>query len=315
MKNFADSLIKEIKKKKSHVVVGLDPDYDKLPQCLIKASVASMKGIGAAITEFNCELIDAVYEFVPAVKPQIAFFERYGIEGIKAFVETIEYAKRKGLIVIEDAKRNDIGSTAIAYSEGHIGKVKLATHNVAIFDVDAITVNPYFGADGINPFLSDVSKYGKGIFVLVKTSNQSSKDLQDLEVLDKGKRLKLYEMVARLVDKWGSNSVGNSTYSSVGAVVGATFPKEAKRLRKLMPHAYFLVPGYGAQGGKAVDIVNFFNKDGYGALIAASRSINYAFKNGRIFKDSEFAQAARGAVIQMNTEINDELQKTGLLQW
>ncbi|MDQ7786735.1 MAG: orotidine-5'-phosphate decarboxylase [Thermodesulfovibrionales bacterium] len=315
MKNFADKLIKEIKKKKSHVIVGLDPDYDKLPQSLRKAYAVSIKGVGAAISEFNCKLIDAVYELVPSIKPQIAFYERYGIEGVKAFIKTVEYGKQKGLIVIEDAKRNDIGSTATAYSEGHIGRVKLATHSVSIYDVDAITVNPYLGADGINPFLHDVNKYGKGIFVLVKTSNPSSKDLQDLEVVYNRKRLKLYEMVARLVNEWGNNSKGNSGYSSVGAVVGATFPKEAKILRKLMPQAYFLVPGYGTQGGKASDIINCFNTDGYGALIAASRSINYAFKSDKRFKDHEFADAAREAVIRMNKEINKELQKAKLLKW
>jgi len=311
---FTDALIKQIDRKRSHVVVGLDPSYDNLPTHL-KRSEESLSDIAVAIKMFTREIIDAVHEVVPAVKPQIAFFERYGIDGLKAFADTVEYAKQKGLIVIEDAKRNDVGSTAIAYSDGHIGRVKVGKGTIPIFDVDAITVNPYFGKDGIDPFLDDVVKYGKGIFILVKTSNQSSKDLQDVEVLQKGKILKLYEIVASLVDKWGSDIIGDYKYSSVGAVVGATFPKEAQRLRELMPRAYFLVPGYGVQGGKAADIVNFFNKDGYGALIAASRSIIYAFKQGRKYKDNEFAVAAREAVIQMNNDINDKLRTVGLLRW
>jgi orotidine-5'-phosphate decarboxylase len=314
MKNFADNLIEAIKKKKSHVVVGLDPDYDKLPQSLKKVYGVSLKSVGAAITEFNYHIINAVYDLVPAIKPQIAFYERYGIEGIKAFIRTVRYGKKKGLIVIEDAKRNDIGSTATAYSEAHIGRVKLNAREVPIYDVDAITINPYLGADGIIPFLHDVNRYHKGIFVLVKTSNPSSSDLQDLDIIYKHNRYKLYEVVARLVDEWGSHSEGNSGYTSVGAVVGATFPKEAEILRKLMPRTYFLVPGYGAQGGKPEDVINCFNQDGYGALIAASRSINYAFLNSK-YKESEFAEAARYATIKMNQEIEEVLKEKNILPW
>jgi len=318
MKNasFADILIGQIRTKKSHVVVGLDPDFESFPNSIKSiAAGKSVRNISSAIAEFNIRLIDATHDLIPAIKPQIAFYERYGIEGIKAFVKTVKYAKKKGLIVIEDAKRNDIGSTAAAYSEGHIGKVKISARNVAVFDVDAITVNPYLGADGIFPFISDIKRYGKGIFVLVKTSNPSSVDLQDLTVVHNDSRKKLCEIVAKLVDEWGKNAIGNSGYSSIGAVVGATFPNDAKVLRELMPKSYFLVPGYGAQGGRASDIVTCFNNDGYGALIAASRSINYAFKYDNRFSDGQFADAAREAVKKMNREINDELQKHGLMHW
>jgi orotidine-5'-phosphate decarboxylase len=315
LQSFADRLIEKIQLKKSHVVVGLDPDYDNLPTCMKKETDRTLKAISKVIEEFNLKLIDAIYDLVPAIKPQIAFYERYGIEGLKAFIKTVDYGKKKGLIVIEDAKRNDIGSTAAAYSDGHIGKVKLGKRNVPIFDVDAITVNPYLGADGVLPFLNDIKSYSKGIFILVKTSNPSSIELQDIKITYKKKERKLYEIVAMLVSKWGNEIIGNFGYSSVGAVVGATFPRDAKILRRLMPKTYFLVPGYGAQGGKASDIVHCFNEDGLGALIAASRSINYAFKNDRRFRDSEFAEAAREAVLKMNSEINRELQKVNLLNW
>lgn len=313
--SFADKLINKVKEKKSHVVVGLDPDHENFPQTIKKMASRSIEDIGSAIIEFNLRLIEAIHDLVPAIKPQIAFYERYGIEGIKAFFKIVNYGKEKGLIVIEDAKRNDIGSTAGAYSDGHIGKVRIDSHDIPTFDVDALTVNPYLGSDGIFPFIRDVKKYSKGIFVLVKTSNPSSVDLQDIKLLYGGREQKLYEVVARLVNIWGGDTIGSSGYSSVGAVVGATFPQDAKILRKLIPNAYFLVPGYGAQGGKASDVVHCFNKDGYGALIAASRSINYAFKNDKKFKDHEFAEAAREAVIKMNNDINDSLRRNNLLNW
>lgn len=313
--SFVDRLTELVAKKQSHIVVGLDPVYDNLPLTIKKEIDKNLKDISKAIIEFNFKLIDAIYDLIPAIKPQIAFYERYGMEGIKAFIRTVNYGKKKGLIVIEDAKRNDIGSTATAYSDGHIGKIRLFNQLKAIFDLDAITVNPYLGSDGILPFINDVQKYQKGIFVLVKTSNPSSTELQDIKVVYKREKYKLYEIVANLVNEWGLSCIGKCGYSSVGAVVGATFPNDSKRLRKLMPKAYFLVPGYGAQGGSASDIINCFNKDGYGALIAASRSINYAFKYDKRFKDNEFADAAREAVMKMNNEINKELQKAGLLNW
>lgn len=308
MKSFIDNLIEKIQEKKSHVVVGLDPDYELMPKYIVNKT-KMLDDVTETIFEFNSSIIDSVCDLVPAIKPQIAFFERYGIAGIKAFEKTVNYGKQKGLIVIEDAKRNDIGSTAMAYSEGHLGKVEIDGQKISVFDVDAITVNPYLGSDSIDPFLHDVQKYQKGIFVLVKTSNQSSIEIQDTKIInDNGEKYKLYELIAKLVDKWGKPLIGNSGYSSVGAVVGATFPKDAEILRKLMPNNYFLVPGYGAQGGSARDVINCFNKDGYGALISASRSINYAYMSSTKHGDKDFSKATREAVIKMNSEINQLLK-------
>ncbi len=315
MITFIDNLINKIKFKKSHAVVGLDPDFNNFP-AYFKNNAYSLTEIGEAILEFNIKIIDAICDLVPAIKPQIAFYERYGLDGINAFVKTVNYGKKKGLIVIEDAKRNDIGSTATAYSEGHIGRVEINGKSVPVFDVDAITVNPYLGSDGIVPFLQDVKNYGKGIFVLVKTSNKSSIELQDIKINDEdGKTYKLYEVVAKLVDNWGKTVKGKSGYSSVGAVVGATFPTDARILRKLMPKTYFLVPGFGIQGGKAEDVISSFNEDGLGALINASRSVIYAYQFDEKFNEVQFADAARDAVLKMNKEINQELKKRQLLIW
>lgn len=314
MKTFIDNLIIKVKEKKSHVVVGLDPDFNNLPQAL-KMKSGNLRLIGEAITEFNVKIIDAVYDIVPAIKPQIAFYERYGIDGIQAFLNTVEYGKKRGLIVIEDAKRNDIGSTATAYSDGHIGRTDVCNKKLAIFDVDAITINPYLGSDGILPFITDVQLYNKGVFILVKTSNPSSVEFQDITVIHKNREKKLYEVIAKFVHEWGKTSIGSMGYSSVGAVVGATFPQDAKNLRKLMPNNYFLVPGYGAQGGKAADIVSSFNKDGFGALISASRSINFAYKQNNSFTEKQYGEAARAAVIAMNNDINSALMKKRLLTW
>jgi len=315
MITFIDNLIDKIKLKKSHVVVGLDPDFNNLPTYL-KNNAYSLVEIGEAIFEFNIKVIDAICDLVPAIKPQIAFYERYGLDGINAFVKTVNYGKKKGLIVIEDAKRNDIGSTATAYSDGHIGRVEIHGKSVPAFDVDAITVNPYLGSDGIVPFLQNIKNYGKGIFVLVKTSNKTSVELQDIKVNDEhGETHKLYEVVAKLVNNWGKTVIGNSGYSSVGAVVGATFPRDAQILRRLMPNTYFLVPGFGTQGGRAEDVVNSFNKDGLGAIINASRSIIYAYQFNEKYNEVSFADAARDAALRMNKEINQELKKRQLLIW
>ncbi len=312
---FIDNFIEKIKEKKSHVVVGLDPDYDNIPEHLKKNETYSLADISEVIFEFNSKIIDAVSDLVAAIKPQIAFYERYGIDGINAFVKTVSYGKQKGLIVIEDAKRNDIGSTAIAYSEGHIGRIDISGRRIPVFDVDAITLNPYLGSDGIMPFVKDAQDFQKGIFVLVKTSNKSSVEIQDIKVIDNGNQHKLYEVVARKVNEWGKSIIGKYGYSSVGAVVAATFPEDTKILRNLMPNTYFLVPGYGAQGATAGDVVNSFNKDGFGALINASRSIIFAYKHSNEFNDNQFAEAAREAVIKMNKEINESLQKNNLLNW
>jgi orotidine-5'-phosphate decarboxylase len=315
MESFVSRLISAIREKKSHVVLGLDPVYETLPSALKLDKDPTLANAGRAIRDFNYALIDALHELVPAVKPQIAFYERYGLYGLKAFLETVTYAKEKGLLVIEDAKRNDIGSTAQAYSDGHIGRVTLGLFREAVFDVDAITVNAFLGSDGILPFVQDSANYSKGIFVLVKTSNPSSSELQDVVVHAGNRERKLYEVIAEFVNKWGEGQVDDSGYSSVGAVVGATYPADARILRELMPHAYFLVPGFGFQGAGAADVISCFNRDGYGALIAASRSINYAFQTSARYGESRFAEAAREAVTEMNEQINHELQLRGLLHF
>lgn len=311
---FVDKLIKKVKNKKSHVVIGLDPIFENFPN-QFKKNVSSLSSIGKKIWEFNKCIIDYTYDIVPAVKPQIAFYERYGLDGLLAFTKTVEYAKKNGLIVIEDAKRNDIGSTAMAYSDGHIGRVTIKNKIIPVFDVDAITVNPYLGSDGILPFIKNVQRYNKGIFVLVKTSNKSSVELQDVLIRYKNKNIKFYELVASYVNKWASNCIGKRGYSSVGVVVGATFPKEASTLRRLLPKSYFLVPGFGVQGGKAKDMIRFFNSDGFGALISSSRGINYAYIFDENEKGNKFDIAARNAAIRMNNSINTILYKSNLLRW
>jgi orotidine-5'-phosphate decarboxylase len=312
---FIDRLIKQIYTKKSHIVVGLDPNIEQFPRHLTLKLKNNLFDCGKIITYFNKKIIDSIYDLVPAVKPQLAYYEKYGIDGLKAFNETVKYAKNKGLLVIADAKRNDIGSTAQSYSIGFLGKVNINKKLTWVFDVDALTVNPFLGSDGILPFIDDVNHYSKGIFVLVKTSNPSSGEIQDLVIIQSHKKLKLYEVIANLANKWASLSIGKNGYSSVGAVVGATYPKEAKILRKKMPKMFFLVPGYGAQGGKAADMVNFFNKDGLGAIIASSRKINYAYRFDKKFNENEFDVAAREAVLDMNKDINTALFKAKLLNW
>jgi len=263
-KDFSDRLLDAIDEKQSRVVVGLDPDYDKIPSCFKNAGRFQLSEI-ETIYDFNRCIIDVVSPFVIAVKPQIAFYERYGISGLYVFDRTVDYAKSVGLIVIGDCKRNDIGNTAKAYADAHIGGTWL--------DLDAVTINPYLGSDGVYPFLDKVRDGKKGVFVLVKTSNPSSGQIQDL-VLNGGCN-RLYEHVGCLVDSWGSDYVGERGFSSVGAVVGATFPEHANGLRDLMPRTIFLVPGYGAQGASGKDLVSYFNAAGYGAIVSASRSIIY----------------------------------------
>ena len=259
MKNAIDNLIEKIKEKNNPTVIGLDPRYDMIPNCIKNKYSQDLKGVSEAIIEFNKDLIDAVYDIVPAVKPQIAFYEMFGVHGIEAFEETCKYAKSKGMVVIADMKRGDIGTTAEAYSKAAIGRTTIGEEFQKIFDVEFVTVNPYLGTDGIKPFIEDCKKYGKGIFVLVKTSNKSSGELQDLETKDGEK---IYEKVAKLVNEWGKDLIGESGYSSISAVVGATYPEQLKELREKMPHSYFLIPGYGAQGGKAEDIALGFDEKG-----------------------------------------------------
>lgn len=309
---FIDRLIDNIKKYNNPTVVGLDPKLEYIPANIRNSAFREygegFAGAAEAILRFNKRLIDAVCDIVPAVKPQLAYYEMYGYEGIKAFAATIEYAKSKGMLVIADGKRNDIGTTAEAYSKAFLGKVSIENKDMPVFDTDALTVNPYLGIDGIKPFLDDCGKYQKGIFILVKTSNKSSGQFQDLITQD-GKHI--YEKVAELVDEWGKDLVGKNGYSSIGAVVGATYPEQAKELRKIMKKAYILVPGYGAQGGTAMDAANAFNSDGLGAVINASRSIMCAWKAERwlgIYNEDSFDEAARAEAIRMRDEINDVLR-------
>lgn len=259
MENAIDKLIDKIKEKDNPTVIGLDPRYDIIPDCIKNKYSQDLEGAGKAIIEFNKALIDAVYDIIPAIKPQIAFYEMFGIYGMKAFEETCKYAKEKGMIVIADMKRGDIGTTAKAYSNASIGKTKIGEINHSIYDVEFVTVNPYLGTDGVIPFIEDCKEYGKGIFVLVKTSNKSSGELQDL-VTEDGE--KIYIKVAKLVNEWGKELIGKYGYSSISSVVGATYPKQLEELRKIMPHSYFLIPGYGAQGGKAEDIALGFDDKG-----------------------------------------------------
>ncbi len=304
---YIDRLIDEIKKKNNPSVIGLDPKIEYVPG-YIKDSFfnefgATFEGAAQAIIEFNTRLIDAICDIVPAVKPQLAYYEMYGIEGIKAFDETVKYAKKKGLLVIADGKRNDIGSTAQAYSAAYLGNTPIEKEKHKAFDADALTVNPYLGIDGIKPFIDDCTNNDKGIFVLVKTSNPSSGQLQDLKT-ESGKAI--YETVAEYVAEWGETVKGKYGYSSVGAVVGATYPEQAKVLREIMKNAYILVPGYGAQGGTAKDAAASFNKDGLGAIVNASRSVMCAYKSDKWntkYDENSFAEAARAEAIRMRDEI------------
>ncbi len=311
---FIDVLIEKIKEKNNPTVVGLDPKLEYVPKFIRDRSCSEygrdIKGAAQAILEFNRRIIDAVYDIVPAVKPQLAYYEMYGLEGLKAFAGTVAYAKSKGLLVIADGKRNDIGSTAEAYSAAFLGQTEiLEGKREPMFDADALTVNPYLGIDGIKPFMEDCKNYGKGIFILVKTSNKSSGQLQDLLTQD-GRSI--YEVVAGHVDEWGGDLVGKYGYSSVGAVVGATYPQQAKVLRKILRHAYILVPGYGAQGGGAKDVLPSFHADGLGAIVNASRSIMCAYQSS-LWKDTyseeQFDGAARAEAIRMRDDINGALKE------
>ena len=248
MENAMDKLINKIKETNNPTVMGLDPRYDMIPDSIKAKYTKDIEGACKAILEFNKGLIDSVCDIVPAVKPQIAFYEMFGAEGIKVFNETCKYAKNKGMCVIADVKRGDIGSTAAGYSNAFLGRTPIGDEKVSIYDVDFVTVNPYLGIDGVKPFIDDCKEYGKGIFILVKTSNKSSGELQDLKLED-GRTI--YEKVASLVNFWGEELVGEYGYSSVGAVVGATYPIQIKELRAIMPKTFFLIPGYGAQRRKS----------------------------------------------------------------
>ena len=303
MNNAMDVLIKKIKEMKNPTVIGLDPRYDMLPNCIKEKYGTDVKSVCEGILEYNKALIDSTYDIIPAVKPQIAFYEMFGVDGINCFKETCKYAKEKGMIVIADVKRGDIGSTAAGYSNAYLGETLVGDKKESFFDIDFVTVNPYLGVDGIKPFIEDCKKYGKGIFILVKTSNPSSAELQDLK-LETGETV--YEKVAELVKSWGDELIGEKGYSSVGAVVGATHPTQLKDLRKLMPNTFFLIPGYGAQGGKAEDIALGFDENGVGGIVNASRSLMCAYKSDlwkKEFGDEKFAEATRAEAIRMRNEL------------
>ncbi len=297
-------LVEKIEKLGAPIVVGLDPMLDYIPQHILKKAYSEkgedLAGAAEALWIYNKGIIDATYDLIPAVKPQIAMYEQFGIEGLKVFKKTVDYCKEKDLIVIGDIKRGDIGSTSSAYAIGHLGKVMIGGKAFRGFDEDFVTLNPYMGVDAINPFLDICKEERKGMFILVKTSNPSSGDFQDQLVGDRP----LYELVGKKVAEWGEQHMG-SNYSYVGAVVGATYPQMGKILRELMPKAYILVPGYGAQGGKAEDLVHYFNKDGLGAIVNSSRGIIAAYKQKgyECFGEQAYADASRQAVIDMREDL------------
>ena len=303
--NAIDRLITRIKEMNNPTVMGLDPRYDMIPEVVRNKYDNTLEGISKAILEYNKELIDNTCDIIPAVKPQLAFYEMFGIEGIKTFKETCKYARQKGMIVIADAKRGDIGSTAKGYSNAYLGNTPVGQDSKTAFDnIDFITLNPYLGTDSIKPFVEDCIKYEKGIFVLVKTSNPSSGELQDLK-LENGQTV--YEHVAGLVEKWGQDLRGEYGYSSVAAVVGATYPEQLKEIRDKAPHTFFLIPGYGAQGGKAEDIALGFDANGLGGIINASRSLMCAYKSDEWkdkFSEEEYGKATRQEAIRMREELN-----------
>ena len=304
-------LVAQIKKTGAPIVVGLDPMMKFIPEHIKEKAFAefgeTLEGAAEAIWQYNKAIVDAIYELVPAVKPQIAMYEQFGLPGLSAFYKTVQYCKEKGLVVIGDIKRGDIGSTSEAYAVGHLGKVQVGSKSYYGFDEDFVTVNPYLGSDGVNPFIKVCKEEKKGIFVLVKTSNPSSGEFQDRQIADAGNR-PLYEVVGEQVAKWGETHMGD-TYSYVGAVVGATYPEMGKVLRKIMPKSYILVPGYGAQVGKGADLVHFFNEDGLGAIVNSSRGIIAAYQQEKYarFGAENFADASRAAVLDMKEDIEQAL--------
>ncbi|MDD6656391.1 MAG: orotidine-5'-phosphate decarboxylase [Lachnospiraceae bacterium] len=304
-----NQLVSKIQKTGAPIVVGLDPMMKFVPEHIQKKAFSeygeTLEGAAEAIWQYNKGIVDAVYDLIPAVKPQIAMYEQFGIPGLQAFKKTVDYCKEKGLVVIGDIKRGDIGSTSTAYAVGHLGKVQVGSNQFSGFDEDFVTVNPYLGSDGVKPFIDVCKEEKKGIFVLVKTSNPSSGEFQD-RLID-GKPL--YELVGAMVDQWGSEVMGDS-YSYVGAVVGATYPEMGKVLREIMPKAYILVPGYGAQGGKGKDLVHFFNKDGLGAIVNSSRGIIAAYQQDAYkekYSPENYADASRAAVLAMKEDIASAL--------
>ncbi|MGB4610760.1 MAG: orotidine-5'-phosphate decarboxylase [Saccharofermentanales bacterium] len=304
MLSFSEKLTLAIKSKNNPTVMGLDPKLEYIPACLLQKwrteFVDAEIFIEEALVRFNSALIDAVHDLIPAVKPQVAYYEMYGLPGLKALARTIALAKAKNMLVILDGKRNDIGSTASAYAAAWLGRTELGEREYAFWDADALTVNAYLGIDGIQPFIDVAEKYGKGIFVLVRTSNPSAEDFQDLELSD-GR--KVYEVVAETITKWSKNYLGSDGYSPIGAVVGATWPEQAVKMREVLQHSWILVPGYGAQGGTAADCAKQFKPDGTGAIVNASRSLMCAYQKQTEFPPEEFAKATRQEALRMRDDL------------
>ncbi len=304
-----EKLIGKIKETKAPIVVGLDPMLDYIPQGILQKSFdqygETLEGAAQAVWEFNKGIVDAVWDLIPAVKPQIAMYEQFGIPGMEIYKRTVDYCHEKGLVVIGDVKRGDIGSTSAAYAAGHLGRVQVGSRSYAPFDEDFATVNPYLGSDGVEPFIDVCKENKKGLFILVKTSNPSSGEFQD-RLID-GRPL--YEWVGEKVNLWGQEHMGND-YSYIGAVIGATYPEMGRTLREIMPRTFFLVPGYGAQGATAADLACFFNKDGLGAIVNSSRGIIAAYKKepyASAFGEEGYAQASRQAVEDMVSDIRQAL--------
>lgn len=307
-----NKLISKIQKTNAPIVVGLDPTLKFVPEYIQKKAFAeygeTLEGAAEAIWQYNKGIVDAICDLVPAVKPQVAMYEQFGIPGMVAFQKTVDYCKEKDLVVIGDVKRGDIGSTSEAYAVGHLGRVQVGDRRLAGFDEGFVTVNPYLGSDGVKPFLKICKEEKKGIFVLVKTSNPSSGELQDRIMA--GEEKPLYELVGQQVAAWGAECMPESgDYSYVGAVVGATYPEQGRILRKVMPRTFILVPGYGAQGGKGADLVHFFNEDGLGAIINSSRGIIAAYQQEQYahYGEHGYAEASRAAVMEMQKDIAQAL--------
>ena len=298
-----DRLIDSIIRMQNPTVAGLDPKLDYVPASIKDACFEkygkTLEGAAAALLAFNKAIIDEIYDIVPAIKPQAAYYEMYGWQGVKALAETIAYAQSKGMFVITDGKRNDIGTTMEAYATAHLGTTDIAGESVSAFGADALTVNGYLGTDGIKPLAQVCAAQDKGIFVLVKTSNPSSGELQDMK-LENG--VTVYEQMGRMCEGWGADLMGKYGYSAVGAVVGATYPEQLAEMREKAPHTFFLVPGYGAQGGGAQDAKNAFDKNGLGAIINSSRGIMCAWKKQGLTEE-DFAQAARTEALRMKEDI------------
>ena len=306
-----DRLIEKIVQTQNPSVVGLDPKLEYVPEFIVNKKIKkygkTLKAASKAILEFNKAIIDEIHDICPAIKPQAAYYEMYGYEGVKTSYKTIEYAKENGMFVMTDGKRNDIGATMEAYATAHLGFTEVGGEEISAFGADALTVNGYLGTDGIAPLLDKCDKYDKGIFVLVKTSNKSSGELQDLKIGDKT----VYATMGELCENWGKDHMGKYGYSSVGAVVGATYPEQLAEMRKALPHTFFLVPGYGAQGGGAEGVSKGFDKNGLGAIVNSSRGVMCAYKKEGC-DEKDFAKAARREVIRMKEDIISYLPKISI---